>query len=234
MTLFRNRDTWQALLEWGLLIALLAVAIVAIGGCAETRGRLDQEVKIVDPETGQVVLWKRTGNDSFSRAPGDAAGPTTQSITPGGIHSSVSGTHATTPAQIIAGNKKYFYFIAAGFGLVAVLGFGFKNAAIGVPAAIAAGAFGLTPWLQDLVELWLLPIAGLAIVGGIVWYAAKRHDSRKASALAAARLAEADERFKQARNSEGADLMRSATDVLMVNKPEFAKHFKRGQERFAK
>lgn len=227
---------WAGVLEWGLVLAMLTVAILAIalaGGCAETQGSLDQEVKIVDPETGQVVLWKRTGANNFSRAPGDAAGPTTQSITPGGIHSSVSGVHTKTAEQIIAGNKKYFYFIAAGFGLIAVLGFGFKSTAIGLPAAIAAGAFGLTPWLQDLFELWLLPIAGLAIVGGVVWYVAKRHDSNKSSAIGAARLAEADRLGQQGKYAEALDLMRSGIDAMAVNKPAFAKHLKRGQERFA-
>lgn len=218
-------SNWN-LIRWFAVVGTLLLAIfivIATSGCAESQAKLDQDVIIRDPETGQVVFSKSTGARQFQRAPNDAAGPTTQSVTAGGIFGSIAGVHTRTADQIVAENGKLFYYAAAGFALLAVVGFALlKSTPLAIGCGIAGGACALTPTFLDQVGPWLLPFGAVAAVSGLVWYAAKRHASNQSSRLGGARLVEADKLGQQGKYAEALDAMRSGIDVLSVNKPSFA------------
>lgn len=206
---------------------ILALALVSgVIGCAETTSRMDQDIKIVDPETGKEVFSKRTGSHSHTRAPSDASGPTTQSITAGGIFSSISGVHTKTAEQIIAGNSVVFYWVAAGFAVAAIVGTtALKSRPLAIGFGIAAGASALTPTFLNEVGPWLLPVGALALAVSLVWYLAKRHASIESSKLAGERFAEAEKAAERGQIAEALDLMRSGRDAMLPAKPTLNRAF---------
>ena len=210
-----------ALAVFGLIIAVLT----GLGGCNGklVSGYVSHKV-IVDPDTGREIYRRDVNTHAAQELPANAAGPTTQAVGESGTTQTLAGTHERTPEQIIAENQSVLYWIAAGFAVVSVAAFGlFKSMPLGVAALIAAAAFGLTPTFLSQVGPWLLPIAAVAVVAGIVWHIVNRQASIRSSKIAGAALAQADVAAGAGDTAQAVDLMRSATAVLAVNKPAFRK-----------
>lgn len=225
----RNTSYWHAIAEWAMVALLAGVLILlaSLSGCAETKADFYQRKFFRDPQTGKVLFDWETSSGAFARAPSNASAPTTQSVGEDGVVTSVSPVHTKTADQIVAENGKFFYYAAAGFAVLAVVGFTvLKSPALGAGFGVAGGACALTPVFLDQVGPWLLPIGGLALTVGGIWYVAKRHASNQSSKLAAVRLTEADQLGQQGKYVEALDTMRSGIDVLAVNKPVFAKELK--------
>lgn len=223
----KPRSIFTAAITAVVVIFFAAMLLSNAGGCAETTSRMDQETTIVDPETGKVVFHKATGNRGHTRAPQNASAATTQSVTAGGIFSSISGVHTKTAEQIIAGNSIVFYWVAAGFAVAAIVGTTvLKSRPLAIGFGIAAGASALTPTFLSEVGPWLLPVGGLAAAIALIWFLVDRFHSNQSSKLGAERLAQALKLAEQGKTVEALDKMRSATDVLAVNKPVFRQGLK--------
>lgn len=208
------------------LITLILVLIV--GGCAETQSDFTRHTRIIDPVTGLVVYESTTDAGSFARAPSDASLPTTQTVGESGTTSSVSGVHTKTAEQIVAENGRIFYFAAAGFALLAVLGFALlKSPPIAMGCGIAGGACALTPVFLDQVGPWLLPVGGLGLVAGLIWYIAKRHASNQSSKVAAEHFAAGEQAANRNDIAKALDEMRSGIAALTVAKPVFAREMEK-------
>lgn len=219
-----NRIDWIKVAVFFAGLIIIVMLLMWMTGCAETQSDFTRHTKIIDPVTGLVVYESRTDTGSFARAPDDAALPTTQTLGESGTASSVSGVHTKTADQIIAANGRIFYYAAAGFALLAVLGFAvLKSSPIALGCGVAAGACALTPVFLNQVGPWLLPIGGVGLVGGLLWYMANRRASDKSSRIAAAELHEAQRLKEQGKLVEALDKMDSGIVALAVNKPVFAK-----------
>lgn len=162
------------LIELSIFAGVMTLAVILaslLGGCAGSKGHRESVVTIVYPDGSTYTRDTRARVETVAPSNAQESSPVT--ITDDGVAASTAATWQQTVDQVVAGQSRTLYVIAAVLAAGAALALWKGQGILAGGLAVAAAGFGLLPFVGPRAAAPLAVVAVVAVIAGIVWAAGR-------------------------------------------------------------